>query len=59
MGIFVPVLYFMNLEIKDLVHICTNINMHTHTHSVGVSRTDTITFAEKNVLIFKYKIRTE
>lgn len=59
MGIFVPVLYFMNLEIKDLVHICTNINMRTHTHSVGVSRTDTITFAEKNVLIFKYKIRTE
>lgn len=52
MGIFVPILYFMNLEIKDLVHICTNINMRTHMHTVGVSRTNTITSAEKKGFLF-------
>lgn len=55
MGIFVPVLYFMNLEIKDLIHICTNINTCAHVHGVEVSRTGNIKFAEKNIHIYKYK----
>jgi len=37
----------MNLEIKDLIPICTNINVHTHVHGVGVSRTSSTKFAEK------------
>lgn len=55
MGIFVPVLYFVNLEIKDLIHVCTNINTRAHVHGVEVSRTGNIKFAEKNILIYNYK----
>lgn len=55
MGIFVPVLYFVNLEIKDLIHVCTNINTRAHVHGVEVSRTGNIKFTEKNILIYKYK----